>query len=182
MPQTCAIQQAHLAFPVPPGWIKMPDKALDRFRQNAGQTSPNLRSNYVAGFAGPRPPANTPFTLLLVQVFPLDLTPQVFASSIKAAQQALATKRPDLKLEQPAPYVDPQIGAVVSPGRTQQGTSGRSYTVPTSQGVISLDLYCPTEGADRTFSAVEASLKRLTFMDGVSLNRKWLEDFNLASK
>jgi len=160
----------------------MPDKALDRFRQNAGQTAPNLKSNYVAGFAGPRPPANTPFTLLLVQVFPRDLTPQVFATSIKAAQQALAKQRPDLKLEQPAPYVDLQIGAVVSPGRTQQGTSGRAYTVPTSQGVIALDLYCPTEGADRTFSAVEASLKRMVFTDGVALNRKWLEDFSLASK
>ena len=180
--QTIAIEEAHLKFTLPGDWIKIPDRALDRFRQGAGQIASNIRSNYVAGFAGPRPPANAPLTLLLVQIFPRDLTPQAFLASIRAAKRALVTARPDLKLEQPGPYVDAEIGAVVAPGRTQQGTSGRSYSIPTSEGIIALDLYCPTDAADKTFRTVEAALKTGSFTNGVERNKKWLEDFDSTAK
>jgi len=177
-----SIEEAHLTLSLPGDWIKMPDRALDRFRQNAGAVAPNVISNYVAGFAGPRPPANTPLTLLLVQVFPSDLTPQTFASSLQAVHRAIAAARPDLKIEQLAPHVDGELGAVVVPGRIQQGTSGRSYTIPTSQGVIGVDLYCPTDAAGKTFEVVESCLKKIRFTGGVELNKKWLDDFGSAIK
>ena len=180
--QTFSIQEAHLTLPLPNDWIKMPERALDRFRRNADSIAPSVKSNYVAGFAGPRPPANSPLTLLIVQVLPRDLTPQIFLSSLLAIQQSLATATPDWKPEQSAPYIDSEIRAVVIPGRTPQGTSGRSYTIPTSQGVIVLDLYCPTEASARIFPTVESCLRKISFSDGVELNRKWLDDFRSASK
>jgi hypothetical protein len=180
--QTFSVEEAHLTLPLPSDWIKMPDRALDRFRQAASATAPSVKTNYVAGFAGPRPPANTPLTLLFVQVFPADLTAQEFLSSMQAAHRALAASRPELKVEQEAPRIDGEIGAVVVPGKTPQGTSGRSYTIPTSRGVIALDLYCPTDAADSTFRAVESCLKKLGFTGGVERNKKWLDDFRSASK
>ena len=180
--QTFSIQEAHLNLPLPNDWIKMPERALDRFRRNADSIAPSIKSSYVAGFAGPRPPANSPLTLLIVQVFPRDLRPEDFLSSLLAIQQSLARAKPDWKPEQSAPYIDSEIRAVVVPGRTPQGTSGRSYTIPTSQGVIVLDLYCPTEAAVRIFPTVESCLRKISFADGVELNRKWLDDFRSSSK
>ncbi len=101
---------------------------------------------------------------------------------MQAAHQALAAARPELKVEQAAPRIDSEIGAVVVPGRTPQGTSGRSYTIPTSRGVIAFDLYCPTETAESTFHAVESCLKKLGLTGSVELNKKWLDDFGAVSK
>lgn len=180
--QTFSVEEAHLTLRLPTDWIKMPERALDKFRQSVAGTAPGLKSNYVAGFAGPRPPANTPLTLLFVQVFPPDFTPQVFLSSLQAAKQAVAAADPGLGLQNSAPYVNREIGAVVTPGRTQTGTSGRSYTIPTSQGVIAIDLYCPTGAADRTFHTVESCLKKINLVGGVEPNKKWLDEFDSAAK
>jgi hypothetical protein len=180
--QTFSVDAANLNLVLPSDWIKMPERALARFSQGASQIAPKINNNYVAGFAGPRPPANTPITLIFVQVFPSDLTPTNFLASLRASQQALAKARPDLKLVQPDPYVDNEIGAVVVPGRTHHGTSGRSYTIPTSQGILSLDLYCPTENSDTTFKTIETCLKKISFTNGAELNKKWLAEFAAAQK
>lgn len=180
--QVFPIETAHMTLTLPSDWIKMPEKALNNIRQEVQKISPNIKSNYVVGFAGPKPPPNTPLTLLLVQVLPMDLTPDVFLTSAQASQKALAMMRPDLSLKQTAPYVNDAIGAVVAPGQTQKGSSGRSYTMPTSKGVITLDLYCPTEGAEKTFELVESCLKKLSFTGGVERNAKWLDEFKAATK
>ena len=171
-----------MTLTLPRDWIKIPEKALNNIRQNVQKLSPNIKSNYAVGFAGPKPPSNTPLTLLLVQVLPMDLTPEVFLASAQASRKALAMMRPDLSLKQTAPYVNDAIGAVVVPGQTQKGSSGRSYTMPTSQGVITLDVYCPTDGAEKTFEAVESCFKKISFTGGVQRNAKWLEDFGAATK
>lgn len=176
------IEAAHMTLTLPNDWIKIPEKALNNIRQEVQKISPNLKSNYVVGFAGPKPPPNTPLTLLLVQLLPMDLTPEVFLHSAKVAQAAIASARPDLNLKQPAPYVNDAIGAVVAPGQTQKGSSGRSYTIPTSQGVLTLDAYCPTEGAEKTFEVVESCFKKLSFTGGVERNAKWLEEFKAATR
>jgi len=94
--QEFPIDAAHMTLTLPRDWIKIPEKALNNIRQNVQKLSPNIKSNYVAGFAGPKPPSNTPLTLLLVQVLPMNLTPEVFLASAQASRKALAMMRPDL--------------------------------------------------------------------------------------
>lgn len=180
--QTFSIEEAHATLVLPKDWIKMPERGLDRFRQSANATAPHLKTHYVAGFAGPRPPPNTPLTLLLVQIFPRDFTPRAFIASIPAAKKAITAAEPDLKIEQTAPFVDAALGAVVAPGRSEDGHSGRTYVIPMSQGVIALDLFCPTSSAEETFGRFDSCLKKISFTSGIERDGKWLDEFKTVSK
>lgn len=172
--QTFMVDKASLALTLPKEWIQMPEGALTRFRNHPTEFAPNIKAACVAGFAGPRTNPNGPLTLLLVQVCPRELTPELYASALKPAKESKAGEL--------IPTVSEELGAAIVPVRTQGTSSRKTYVFPTTKSVILLDLYCAAENADPIARTIDSSLKQLTFATGVEKDAKWLEGFRSVAK
>ena len=160
--QTFAVSGTPLEVTVPAGWIRIPEKALSRIQQSA----PGFQSNYVAGFAGPRSPPNTPMTILLVQILPVDITPKIYVDSAQTSFAHAKVAQPARGLEREGFRVGLDGRAAMSGMHGQDGRASRTYALPSSKGVIEFSIYCPAKDASATFALVESCLNKLKLTEG----------------
>ena len=174
-----------ISFPLPTNWFPVRPEILKKMNNAMGNREKALGLQYLAVVNRGEPYEGKARLLnaLMIGFAPGRMTPEEIVTQFdlvrKGAQLVKEENKENIqKIDLDSPYLDEGLGLLVIPHKAATAkageTNGRTYVVPTSNGVVTVIASCQQSVKLDFFLEVESGLKRMRVEKEFRLQEDWL--------